>query len=500
MASSLPPLALLSVLLVVFPFSAPSPARSGAVVPRLPGFRGPLPFRLETGSAFRRLPFVSLPLSEPRMVALIRLRGLFVVCSRRYVEVDEVKETEFFYYFIESEGNPAEDPLLLWLTGGPRCSAFCGLVFEVGPLKFVSAKYNGSLPSLVYRPYSWTKVSNMIFLDSPVGSGFSFSRHAESYYDGGDISWSQYVYTFLIKWLVDHPKFLANPLYIAGDSYAGKIVPIVAQQVLNGIEAEKRPLLNLQGYVIGNPVTGEKIDLNARVPFAHGMGIISDDFFKLIQRSCAGQDYRSPIDSQCEMCFDTFDEILSEINRYNILEPKCALASPKPKTEGRRALKEEYLHLLEPPPTPALNCRNYAHILAYYWANTDNLTTHVSMQGTVGEWKRCNYDLPYAMDIKSSIKHHLSVTSGGYRALVYSGDHDMLIPFVGTKQWTRSLNFSVVDNWRSWHVDGQVAGYATTYSNNLTFATVKGAGHTAAEYKNKECLAMIRRWLSHEPL
>ncbi|URD95771.1 serine carboxypeptidase-like [Musa troglodytarum] len=364
MASSLPPLALLSVLLVVFPFSAPSPARSGAVVPRLPGFRGPLPFRLETG----------------------------------YVEVDEVKETEFFYYFIESEGNPAEDPLLLWLTGGPRCSAFCGLVFEVG------------------------------------------------------------------------------------------------------IEAEKRPLLNLQGYVIGNPFTGEKIDLNARVPFAHGMGIISDDFFKLIQRSCAGQDYRSPIDSQCEMCFDTFDEILSEINRYNILEPKCALASPKPKTEGRRALKE-YLHLLEPPPTPALNCRNYAHILAYYWANTDVVRKALHIKkGTVGEWKRCNYDLPYAMDIKSSIKHHLSVTSGGYRALVYSGDHDMLIPFVGTKQWTRSLNFSVIDNWRSWHVDGQVAGYATTYSNNLTFATVKGAGHTAAEYKNKECLAMIRRWLSHEPL
>ncbi|CAL9159742.1 serine carboxypeptidase-like 17 isoform X2 [Musa acuminata AAA Group] len=466
-SSSSSSLLLFLFVLLLFPFSAPSPARSGTVVPRLPGFRGPLPFHLETG----------------------------------YVEVDEVNGVEFFYYFIESEGNPSEDPLLLWLTGGPMCSAFCGLVFEVGPLKFVSAKYNGSLPSLVYRPYSWTKVSNMIFLDSPVGSGFSFSKHVESYYDAGDISWSQHVYTFLVKWLVDHPKFLSNPLYIAGDSYAGKIVPIVAQEVLNGIEAEKRPLLNLQGYVIGNPVTGEKIDLNARVPFAHGMGIISDDFFKLIQRSCDGQDYQSPIDSECETCFDTFDEILSEINKYNILEPKCAPASPKPKTKGRRALKEEYLHLLKPPPTPALNCRNYAHILAYYWANTDIVRKALHIKkGTVGEWQRCNYDLPYTRDIKSSIKYHLSVTSSGYRALVYSGDHDMLIPFVGTNHWTRSLNFSVIDNWRSWHVDGQVAGYATTYSNNLTFVTVKGAGHTAVEYKNKECLAMILRWLSHKPL
>ncbi|XP_028548129.1 serine carboxypeptidase-like 13 [Dendrobium catenatum] len=81
-----------------------------------------------------------------------------------------------------------------------------------------------------------------------------------------------------------------------------------------------------------------------------------------------------------------------------------------------------------------------------------------------------------------------------------SGDHDMVLPFVGTKEWVKSLNFSITDRWRSWHVDGQVAGYTESYSNNLTFATVKGAGHTAPEYKAKECLAMFRRWISHSLL
>lgn len=52
--------------------------------------------------------------------------------ASRYIGVDEKEDVQFFYYFIESEGNPREDPLMLWLTGGPGCSAISGLTFEIG--------------------------------------------------------------------------------------------------------------------------------------------------------------------------------------------------------------------------------------------------------------------------------------------------------------------------------------------------------------------------------
>lgn len=45
-----------------------------------------------------------------------------------------------------------------------------------------------------------------------------------------------------------------------------------------------------------------------------------------------------------------------------------------------------------------------------------------------------------------------------------SGDHDMCVPFTGSQAWTRSLGYKVIDEWRAWTFDGQVAGYVIPVS------------------------------------
>jgi len=137
---------------------------SSSVVNSLPGFQGPLPFELETG----------------------------------YVGVDESEDVQLFYYFVKSESNPKEDPLLLWLSGGPGCSSFYGLIYEIGPLYFKAMQKDGSLPELVLNPNSWSKVASIIYLDLPVGTGFSYARTSLASYST-DLQASDQAYQFLRK-------------------------------------------------------------------------------------------------------------------------------------------------------------------------------------------------------------------------------------------------------------------------------------------------------------
>ncbi|XP_075088109.1 serine carboxypeptidase-like 13 [Nicotiana tabacum] len=420
-------------------------AIAGSPVKLLPGFKGPLPFELETG----------------------------------YIGVGDSEDVQLFYYFIKSESNPESDPLLLWITGGPGCSALSGLIYDIGPITFEPVEYNGSVPTMKLNPYSWTKVASIIFLDLPVGTGFSYARTPAAL-QSSNLQASDQAYEFLYKWFLDHPEFLKNPLYVGGDSYSGMLVPIITQ-----IIATSKTIFALKYS-------------------SNGFRYIYSEIHRLLKsltRNCKGEYQNTdPSNTQCLQDVHTFQELLKRINNPHILDPKCQFASPKPHLLFGQRRYEKSDELNNPQQFPALKCRNDWYKHSTHWADDGQVREALHIRkGTIGKWVRCA-SLQYQKTVMSSIPYHANLSAKGYRSLIYSGDHDKVVISLSTQAWIKSLNYSIIDDWRPWVIDNQVAGYTRSYSNRMTFATVKGAGHTAPEYKPRECLAMLKRWMSYKPL
>ncbi|CAN1324083.1 Serine carboxypeptidase-like 7 [Linum perenne] len=460
---------LLLLLLLLLPLSS----ASSHVVKHLPGFDGALPFHFETG----------------------------------YVGVGESEDVQLFYYFVKSQGNPVTDPLMLWLTGGPGCSALSGLIHEIGPVHFRLVEYNGSLPTLILNTDAWTQAASIIFVDLPVLTGFSYAKTNVASLSSDNIEIHQAV-EFLHKWLVEHEEFRWNPFYIGGDSYAGIPIPGAALLIANGRRTVISWLFCVKGYLVGNGRANPTIENNSRIKFAHGMALISDELYESLRRSCGGEYYNvDPSNSECLQYVGDFDKCTSGLEGAHILLPKCTYASPKPKTHKNTTTKPvQELLQLEADPPPTLGCPTFAYLLSKYWANDEAVQAALQVRkGTIGTWERCSSRLPYTEDVPTSTEFHMQLAKKGYRSLIYSGDHDLMVPYVGTMEWIKSMNFRIVEEWRPWLLNNQVAGYTRIYShpagsNLMTFATVKGGGHTAPEYKPPECFAMFQRWITEEPL
>ncbi|XP_060170809.1 serine carboxypeptidase-like 19 [Lycium barbarum] len=367
------------------------------------------------------------------------------------------------------------------------------------PMMFDYREYNGSLPTLSSNPYAYTKVANSIFIDFPVGTGFSCATTVKTNHSN-NLQADDHAYQFLRKWLlVEHPEYLNYPFYVGGDSYSGVTVPIVTQVISDGIDAGIKPYIDLKGYILGNPVTLIPDEDNYRIPFAHGMGLISDELYQSLVANCGGEyNHIDPSNVLRSRDMRTFNWLRKGIVESHILEPICdpvSVITRQSSYGSRRSLVD----INNPATLHGVKCRGEWFKLSEIWANDDDVREALHFRKVSGVWEQCRSNLPFTLNVNNTISYH-AYLSTNLRSLIYSGDHDMKTPFISTQVWIKSLNYSIVDDWRPWIVNGHVAGYTRSYSNRMTFATLKGAGHTAPNWAPEECLAMLKRWLSNEAL
>jgi carboxypeptidase C (cathepsin A) len=153
-----------------------------------------------------------------------------------------------FYTFVESQHNPAADPLLMWTNGGPGCSSMEGFLNELGPYT-VDDETGG----LRHNPFAWNQKANYLFIEHPVGVGFSYTDKDRAYLTLGDHSDANTLYEALQNFLELYPTYANNSMYLSGESYAGEYVPHLAYKIaIEGTDDNLRRML--KGVLLGNPV------------------------------------------------------------------------------------------------------------------------------------------------------------------------------------------------------------------------------------------------------
>lgn len=172
---------------------------------------------------------------------------------------------------------PAATPLLVWLEGGPGLSSFASNFLQIGPYVFSSSPADSDTdssdasslapPSLRLRPnpYAWNRRFGLLFLESPLGTGYS-AAPSPSAIPTTQPAVAEHVLAALQCFLSSQPDdatFRARPLFLTGESYAGKTIPTVAALILASTSTTStnpalpehlstRMRINLRGVAIGN--------------------------------------------------------------------------------------------------------------------------------------------------------------------------------------------------------------------------------------------------------
>ncbi|TYG92614.1 hypothetical protein ES288_A11G045900v1 [Gossypium darwinii] len=409
-----------------------------------------------------------------------------------YVTVDYKKHKALFYYFVEAETDPASKPLVLWLNGGPGCSSLgVGAFSENGPFR-----PNGEF--LVKNDYSWNREANMLYLETPIGVGFSYSTNTSSYEAVDDEITARDNLVFLQNWYNKFPNYRHRDLYITGESYAGHYIPQLAKLMVEF--NKKQNLFNIKGIALGNPVMEFSTDFNSRAEYFWSHGLISDSTYKMFTSVCnysryVSEYYRDSVSPSCSKVMSQVSRETSKfVDKYDVTLDVCISSvlsqsmaiNPQQVSERVDVCVEDKIvnYLNQKDVQKALHARLVG---VRRWTVCSNIL----------DYQLLNLEMPTISIVGSLIK-------SGIPVLVYSGDQDSVIPLTGSRslvsRLAKELELETTVPYRVWFEGKQVGGWTQVYGNILSFATIRGASHEAPFSQPERSLMLFKSFLEGKPL
>ena len=161
----------------------------------------------------------------------------------------EYNSNMFFWFFPAQNGNKPDTPVMLWLQGGPGASSLFALFTEIGPI-YIDGNQN-----IQPRAVTWNKNYHLLFVDNPVGTGYSFTSSDQGYARSQD-DVARDLYSALTQFFQIYTDYASNPFIVTGESYAGKYVPSITYKIhVENQNPQVKVKINLKGMTIGDGLT-----------------------------------------------------------------------------------------------------------------------------------------------------------------------------------------------------------------------------------------------------
>ncbi|KAJ8687304.1 hypothetical protein QAD02_023098 [Eretmocerus hayati] len=363
-------------------------------------------------------------------------------------------------------------PLVLWLQGGPGATSLFGLFTENGP--FIISKDM----TLNIRKYSWNINHNLLYIDNPVGTGFSFTENPKGYVTN-EVQVGRDLHTALVQFFDLFPNLRKNDFFVTGESYGGKYVPAVSHAIKDyNIHAPVK--INLKGLAIGNGWS-DPINQISYGKYLYQHSLI--DFNGYLEFKKVEDQVQDLIKQKNYLLASvTLDKLIGgDINGDSLFKNMTGF--------------DFYYNYLFPK-------MDNSSIMFADWVQLPHIrkAIHVGNASFGGETQQVGENL--LEDGTKSITDFISNLLEHYRVLIYSGQLDIICAYPMTERYLRRLEWSGSEEYKTairkkWWVGKELAGYSKTVKN-LTELLVRNAGHMVPSDQPKWSLDMITRFTHHK--
>ncbi|XP_023012513.2 venom serine carboxypeptidase [Leptinotarsa decemlineata] len=414
-------------------------------------------------------------IKEAKTASSIHFNGFKnMECYSGYFTVDKVFDSNLFFWFFPSKSNYVADPVILWLQGGPGATSLLGLFVENGPFSVKNKK------GLKLRPYAWTNSHSVIYIDNPVGTGYSFTNEG---YAQNETKVGQDLYNALLQFFTMFPELQKNEFFVAGESYAGKYVPALSYTILKNNPAAKLKI-NLQGLSIGNGFSDPEHQFKYG-DYLYQIGLIDDSTYKVFQNQ-EQQAINCIQNKQFAKAFEIFNNLLDgDLNNVS-------------STFKNATGFTNYFNYLYPDDPNNIELKNFGK---YIQRSDVRAAIHVGNATFHGEDNTVERQL--SNDIMQSVAPWMVDILNNYRVLIYNGQLDIIVAYPLTINYLNNLNFNGAQEYKTaprlkWYVDNVLAGFVKQ-AGNLTEVLVRDAGHMVPADQPQWAVDLITRFTRNKP-